>query len=266
VAQASSQWRQFVRLWHSSSVNRESLLQTLERFRGIGGWLTSLTLGVALLLWNWQLVVATGLGLLAMVLIYWAQQSRWQLALLTWQRLWSRSNRQLTLAVTGGGIATFSTYMATTVWLRSDDPWLATGTIFQGLGTLAVLLLLLWQALRPRTTRQSDYEQMLSSLVEPDPLKRLIAVRQVTHWASSNALEFTTPWAGRSPHRDTTRSHLADCFRLMLSQETEPTIQTALLEGLQALSTEVSLGQAEPPFSMPIQPAVTKLGHQAHLH
>lgn len=242
----ASLWRQLVRLLHSLSLRlneqlfcgnaRSTLRQSLDRYRGVGGWLMSLTLLVALLLWNWQLVVATIAGLLIMIVTYGVQQDAsriWQW--LDWKR--NSSQRQIVLAVAGGGVGTLSTYMATTVWVASDNPWLAMGTILQGLATLAALLLLVWQRLDRFTAPPTEYEQMLTRLTEADPLKRLVAIRQATRWGRSNAGQDSVAPA-----------HLADCFRLMLSQEAEPTIRTALLDGLQTLGDQ-NLGQQ---LSIPI--------------
>jgi hypothetical protein len=234
VVQVSSQWRQFVRSLQTSfkSIDWRALLQSFQRFRGPGGWLSGLTILVIFLLWNWLLVLSTGVGLTTMLLVYRLQQNRWQIGW-NWQRLGNRSNQQLTLTVVGGGIATLGTYMASMVWIKSDDPWLATGTVLQGLGMLSTLLLLLWQMLNRSSIQETDYHQMLARLDQPDPLKRLIAIRQVTYWANCSTVSDQTI---AQLSKDVVKAHLADCFRLMLSQETEPTICTALLDGLQLLS------------------------------
>jgi hypothetical protein len=249
VVQVSSQWQQFLRSLQTSfkSIDWRALLQSLERFRGPGGWLGGLTILVIFLLWNWLLVTATGVGLITMLFVYRLQQNRWQPGW-NWQRLWNRSNRQLTLAVAGGGIATLSTYMASMVWIKSDDPWLATGTVLQGLGMLSTLLLLLWQMLNRSSIQETDYYQMLARLDQPDPLKRLIAIRQVTYWANRYTVSDRTI---AQMSKDVVTAHLADCFRLMLSQEAEPTIRTALLDGLQLLSRQ-NLEQIGEPIAIPM--------------
>lgn len=242
----ASLWRQLARPLHflllklkEQLARRNAVLtlrQSLDRYRGVGGWLIGLTLLVALLLWNWQLVVATIAGLLIMIVTYGVQQDAsriWQW--LDWKR--NSSQRQIVLAVASGGVGTLSTYMATTVWVVSDNSWLAMGTILQGLATLTALFLLVWQRLDRFTTPQRDYDRMLTQLTEADPLKRLVAIRQATRWGRSNAGQDSVAPA-----------HLSDCFRLMLSQETEPTIRTALLDGLQTLGDQ-NLGQQ---LSIPI--------------
>lgn len=193
----------------------------------------ALTLIAALWLWNWPLVLATLTGLLSMLVAYWAQQYRWQSEV--WQKFWSRSNRQLTLSVLLGGIATIATYIATMVWLAAENGWLAMGTILQGLGTLAIggLLLAQWK----RSPQPVNEMQMLSRLSTEDALDRLIAIRQVALWAKTE-----TP---------TLQAQVADCFRLMLQRESDPILQTALMDGLQALMPD-RLGTGAPPVAIPI--------------
>ncbi|MGD1909113.1 MAG: hypothetical protein ACFB0C_24420 [Leptolyngbyaceae cyanobacterium] len=72
-------------------------------------------------------------------------------------------------------------------------------------------------------------------LTASDPLKRFMAVRQLTDWGvtlESVPAELSPGGQGEKGDRD----YLMDCFHLMLSQEQEPTIRTALREALQQLS------------------------------
>ena len=244
MAQASSSqplthWLNWVR-----RLDRQAL-RRLSRFRGPGGWLMALTLIVALWMWNWPLVLATLAGLLSMLVAYWVQHYRWQSAI--WQTLWSRSNRPLTISVFAGGLATLSTYMATMVWLAADNGWLAMGTVLQGLGTLAIGLLLLRQ-IWGRSTPPVNEIQMLSRLSTENSLDRLIAIRQVTAWAITV--------------QPTLQAQVADCFRLMLQQESDSILQAALFDGLQALMPKIPdtaagrdrLSTGEPPVAIPLAP------------
>jgi hypothetical protein len=91
------------------------------------------------------------------------------------------------------------------------------------LGILATFGLVLWQLLRTQAPASDPfYRQQLNDLSDPDPLKRLIAVRELTHLTNAS-----------SP---ITASHLAECFRLILDRETEPLVCSALLDGLQQLN------------------------------
>ncbi|MBD2091048.1 hypothetical protein H6F67_14435 [Microcoleus sp. FACHB-1515] len=236
MAHASFSWQKFT---SSLPAIDRRMLRRLDRFRGPGGWLMALTLIAALWLWNWPLVLATLIGLVSMVLAYGVQQYRWQdWQSEVWQKLWSRSNRQLTISVLLGGIATIATYIAAMVWLAADNGWLAAGTILQGLGTLAAVLLLLRQTWGQSEGQPTDEVQMLSRLSTADALDRLIAIRQVTLWAKAE-----------SP---TLQAQVADCFQLLLQRESEPILQTALMDGLQALMPD-RLGTGESsPVAIPI--------------
>lgn len=236
MAHASFSWQQLTR---SLPLLDRRLLRRLDRFRGPGGWLMALTLVAALWLWNWPLVLAMLAGLVSMVLAYGAQQSRWQAwQSEIWQTLWSRSNRPLTISVLLGGIATIATYIAAMVWLAADNGWLATGTILQGLGTLAAVLLLVRQTWGQSQTQPTNEMQMLSRLSTADALDRLIAIRQVTLWAKNE--------------NPTVQAQVADCFRLMLQRESDSILQTALMDGLQVLMVD-RLGTGESsPVAIPI--------------
>lgn len=235
MAHASFSWQKFTR--SLPAIDRR-LLRRLDRFRGPGGWLIMLTLIAALWLWNWPLVLATLTGLVSMVLAYGAQQYRWQeWQSEVWQKLWNRSNRHLTISVLLGGIATIATYIAAMVWLAADNGWLAMGTILQGLGMLTAVLLLLWHWGQSQTQPPNEM-QMLSRLSTEDALDRLIAIRQVTLWAKAE-----------SP---AVQAQVADCFRLMLQRESDSILQTALMDGLQALTID-RLGTGESsPVAIPI--------------
>lgn len=211
------------------------------RLRGVGGWLVVLTGIVAMLFWNWKLLLATGAGVLVMVLVYLMQEWDWQVYWSSLRRFLSGSNQQLTLAVGSGGIATLTTYMAVSVWIDSDSAWIASGAILQGFGTLATFVLLAWQLLHSQTSQDKlRRDQMLNNLTEADPVKRLLAVRQLTHWGTNQ---------GGKP---SVRRVVADCFRLMLSHEQESIIREAVLDGLILLDNNQSLGKGVQPLQTPI--------------
>lgn len=198
--------------------------------------------GVAILLaWNWKLVLATGSGIGLMMLVYALQGWNWQGYKAKWQRYLSGSQGKFTIAVGSGGFAALSTYIAASIWADSENRWLATGSILQGFGTLVTLLLVFWQAIgQPDRRDESKFEQLLADLTHIDPLKRLIAVRQLTHLVSQGRLS--------SAHQH----QLVDYFRLMLSQEQEPVIREAILESLQPGDREV-LNPLEPsPVKLPL--------------
>ncbi|NJP10917.1 MAG: hypothetical protein HC866_16745 [Leptolyngbyaceae cyanobacterium RU_5_1] len=88
------------------------------------------------------------------------------------------------------------------------------------------------------------FNQMIADLTHDDPLKRLIAVRQLTDLVSF-LQDDRAPRSllGKKP----SRRDVADYFRLMLSREREPIIREAVLDGLQTLDIVHQLKQATQP-------------------
>lgn len=209
--------------------------------RGRGLLALSSAVAIALLLWNWRLWVATSGGIGTMLLVYWLQQPGWQKHYVELQKLLKGFNQQLVLAVGCGGIATVGTYMAVSIWLDSQSHWVATGEILQGLGTSAVLIILIWQWLNRQTqNRTLSFEQSLEELSETDPVRRLIAVRRLSR-------SLTDVKCDRH-----TRRTILDAFRLMLDREAEPLVRNAILEGLQLLTPPSQTPPNPQPVSIPL--------------
>lgn len=210
-----------------------------------------LSVAIAMLVWNWQLLLATSVGLLLMLLLYWLQEWNWQTRLANLRRLVSGSNRQLTLAVGGGGIATLGSYMAISVWLDTESPWIAAGGILQGLGTLVILLLLMGRwASQPVPDEGTNLERLLLELTAAEPLRRFIAVKRLTRSLRDQECD-------REEYRT-----VIEAWRLMLSVESEPAVRNALLDGLKMLKPKAQkprpVRTQVKPLSLPLdlQPAV----------
>ena len=138
-----------------------------------------------------------------------------------WRKFLSGSNRKLLIAVASGGFASFSTYLAASIWTHLENRWLATGTILQGLGTLIIMSLLSWHIFgQNERSNEAKLESYLADLTHTDPLKRLIALRYLSQ---------------KSHHP------LTEHYRLMLSQETQPIVREALLDILAQVSAPVPL-------------------------
>ncbi|MEM9816542.1 MAG: hypothetical protein AAF827_09115, partial [Cyanobacteria bacterium P01_D01_bin.6] len=76
-----------------------------------------------------------------------------------------------------------------------------------------------------------------------DPIKRLLAVRSLLQWCLSSEAGTATYLPGTDV---TVRSHLVDCFRVMLTRESEPIIRVALIDGLKALQPKPQLPAGQP--------------------
>ena len=79
-----------------------------------------------------------------------------------------------------------------------------------------------------------------------DPVKRLLAVRSLLQWSLSSAAGSETYLPGTDV---TVQSHLVDCFRVMLTHESEPIVRVALVEGLKALQPKPQLPAGQPAIS-----------------
>ena len=179
---------------------------------------------VSLWWWNWQLLLATSVGISLMWLSY-------KLSLKQKRRLWHKTlnsltghNRRLLFAVSSGSIGGFITYLATAIWVDTENHWLATGSILQGLATIATLVLLGRHLNNQQSDRNSaKFEQLLGDLTASDSLKRLIAIRQLTSLVRKKAVD-------REHHLQ-----LIEYFNFMLLQPQDSTIQSALVDSLAIL-------------------------------
>jgi hypothetical protein len=230
------------RFWHKLTFLRHP--NTLR-------WLLGLTIVTTWGYWNGKLLLSSAAGLAMMVLVYRMQQWDWQVR---WSEFWRSSigsNRQLTLAVGSGALATVSVYMSVSIWVDLENHWIASGIILQNLGLAVVIGLLVWLVISHRATQQQAYlEGMLTNLTDPEPLKRLIAVREITRWISNTNFSRNDPnklfgRLNRSPGETRfnsknswiSRSHLIECFQMMLLRESEPMVYDAIIDALQALDS-----------------------------
>jgi hypothetical protein len=234
VSQAKSSWQQ---ISHFLTV-----LVKDKKLRKISSW--ALCLLVFVLLWwlNWKLFLATIVGISLMSLCYLFQNSHWQRYCQKWQNVLVGSNRQLLLAVGSGAIGAFCTYLAAVVWADAENQWLATGAILQGFASLTTVGLLVWSLWgRKANTLEAKLEQLLIDLSNNDPLKRLIAIRQLTRLIVRNRLSSEHYWQS------------IEYYYLMLSQPQVPIVKNALLESLDLLGAETGLKSKQNPIKIPVQ-------------
>ncbi len=180
------------------------------------------------MLWatEWRLMLATGLGVGGMRLVYWLLTHHQELQAKQWQQFFSGPQGRLTIASGGGGLTAIGTYMATMVWSEVENPWFATGIILQGLGSLATVGLLLWQrrkvtAPKLLTAPVSDFDRCLHYLAHGDRLQKLIALRQLQQWQNQENQDSPNP------------RELALYLQAFLDIEEDPALQRAALHLLQ---------------------------------
>ncbi len=199
-----------------------SLQRFLYKHRG---WATKLFAVVALgglVAWNCKLMLALGVGTGVMGLVYLLQKQNWQAWIDHLRRWCAGPQRLLLLSVASGGLAMLGTYMTVSIWEDAHSLWLASSLILLGGGMLALLLVLTTLVMGREGDRfEVDFEQVLDKLAHPEPLKRLLAVRQLQRLIDQHLLE-------------SDQQRLAEqAFQLLLHQETEPAVREALLHSLQ---------------------------------
>jgi len=249
VAQASSSWQQFInQLSHWSLPDLKtgaSKQRNFQRFSEPGGVLGFLTIIVAMLLWNWKLFLALSIGIGVMLLVYSMQKWDWQQRWSQMQRFFNAPNRRLILAVSSGGIATFSTYIAAAIWFDSHSPWIAAGVIAQGIGTVLTLILLVCQIVNFYGTRDEDHlDRLLDNLTESDPLKRLTAVRQLTKLITRKRVDSSV------------QQNVVECLQLLLTREEEAVIREAAFASLQTLDNSQIMPSSKAPLFIPVSAKV----------
>lgn len=245
MAQASSWWQDVVnQLPNSLFVEFQSQSRTFKFFSGKQSsssryLLLGLIVAMTIIFSNRRLFLATSIGVVTMWLVYRLQSGNWQSYWSSLRELLTGANRQLAVAVVGGGFATLFSYLAIAIGAQTQSSWITLGILLQSLGTLAILGLLVWQILAQQTKPdQTKLDQILADLSHADPLKRLIAVRYLT--SSVERFDFNH------------KIWIADYFRLMLKQEQEAIIRDAILDGLRLMENYPKFGEATAPFSMPV--------------
>ncbi|MDY7012610.1 MAG: hypothetical protein SVX43_03235 [Cyanobacteriota bacterium] len=197
---------------------------------------------LVLILWNWKLLCAPGAGGGAMLAVYWLQQGRWPVYRSRLQRFFQSSHRPFAIAVGSGGLASLLTYTAASIWANAENRWLAVGAIFQGLGTLLTLLLLSWHTFDRRSQEaESQLNRLLDELTHSDPLKRAIAVRQLTRLEAKGQLNSSD------------RDRLLEYFHFLLAREPEKLVRNSLIDALQRRDGFQSLNLNPKPLQMPLK-------------
>lgn len=174
-----------------------------------------------LILGNSKLLLATLSGIGIMFLIYRWDELNWQQYWIQYIKILKGSQKRFTLAVASGGVIAVTTYMVAEIWTETENTWLATSAILQGLFTVITLGLLSWQFYHQKSYHQeSETEYFLKNLTAKSSLKRLIAVRYFANLINEKSLTVIE------------KNQIEEYFLLMLKIESEPTIKEVLQESL----------------------------------
>ncbi|MGB5897716.1 MAG: hypothetical protein WBG66_05920 [Geitlerinemataceae cyanobacterium] len=265
MAQAFSPWQQFLQSLGNLSLSPSQVqsidVPILSRLKGSPSWTIGTVAIVVLLLWDWKLLVSIGAGSVVLGVAYAMQQWDWGGFQDVVRQFFASPNRPLAVAVASGGLSALAIYVAASIWTTVDNPWIAALAIVQGMATMAILAILLGQNLSGllKSEENTNLYDKLDGLTDADPLKRLIAVRQILRWVKNRKIEKTD------------RRTVDEAFRLMLQSETESIVLEAVLEGLQELdetkkiafpTPAITLAQSSSspakPKPQPLSPALQK--------
>jgi len=199
---------------------------------GVILWLATLSLMVLWLL-DWQLLVAIATGLVGGYgLKHWPQLI---------PALSSRLQQWLATAVQttwGQGLGIMvGTYGVLALGTSSGSLWLPVIMVAQ-IGGILLLRGVSW----PKADSRQSYggndhasadtiDPLLERLSHRDPVVRLVTVRQLLR--QLNTLPADTCYIPGTSM--TVQSHVMDCLHLMLTQETEPLVRTAIRDGVRQL-------------------------------
>ncbi len=221
-------------------------------------WAAMSGLCCILLLWNWTLTLALAIALVSGVGIYLGKERRLTFQWLTHRRAW-KHHPSLWVALLSSAAMFSVTYGFIQIWQESDVPWLATGILLQGIGTLAVLFYLVWDRAHVRSSEsgfRSDqspqtrsFQDLLQDLTNADPVVRFVAIRHISGQtiahsataAAGDAMGETPVW---------TMVDIQHCLRLLEQREQEPIVQQAICEAiarLQWAGAKCPTGSSEPP-------------------
>ncbi|OIP70805.1 MAG: hypothetical protein AUK48_13260 [Oscillatoriales cyanobacterium CG2_30_44_21] len=200
------------------------MLRGISREQGLPLWVLLIVFFVVLLAWNWQLIVATSLGILTMITVYAMQGWNWNVIMWRAQKFWQSPYRHLPIAVISGTLTVFLTYSILSIWSTQSDHWYAAASILQLGATLAVLGLLGYQVLTQWLHRQKDsLDQLVAQLTASDDLVRLMAVKNINQYLRVNMIPESQEQA------------IADYCQVLLNRETESIMREAIFETLESL-------------------------------
>jgi hypothetical protein len=217
----------------------KSIWQLLRQEQGLPVWLLLVAFGIMLLIWNWQLITATLLGILVMVMMYASQEYNWNHLLWRIHRFFQSPYRHFPISVASGTSTILLTYIIFSLWSTQENHWLATANIVQLVSICGIFVLLIRQSFKQWLQRQQlNFDQLISQLTVNDDLTRLLAIKQINQYVRENYLPAAQEQA------------IASYCQLLLSHENESTMRDALfetLEALQSISTMPTLQKAKHP-------------------
>jgi ABC-type multidrug transport system fused ATPase/permease subunit len=202
---------------HQSLSQLQSLLSSL--------WVWGIVTFVIMLVWNWQLLLATVIAMGMLILLFRFPVNDWSRYWQKWQHTLDESQQRLLMALGGSSLIGVGSYWALQLWDHVDNHWLAGSAIAQGILLTGLFGLQLSKLITTSDQNDSQYQfsQLIDELSAEHPLKRLRAIRQLTQLAIKNNLHSSQ------------LQEISESFSLLFAVETEPILRQGLLESMQTL-------------------------------
>jgi hypothetical protein len=179
-----------------------------------------------LLLWNWQLVIATLAGVTVMGIAYLAQDWDWQHFVFGLRRSFNAPTQKFTLAA-----ASRSRYRVAGIYHADDLDGGGKSLASIGVGIAVNCHACRYWCLLPSKhlsnwlgQERESIERFVYMLAAPDDLERLIAVRQLAQAVQQNRFSLSQERA------------IAEYCQVLLDRETVPGVRDAALETLESLN------------------------------
>ena len=174
-----------------------------------------------MLAWNWELICATLIGISLMIFIQKAQNKNFQNIVLNWYIFFNSPKGKLTLAIMGGCLGILGSYTTLSMLSSIKNRWLASELIFQNIGVCTILAILFSQLFGLSEKKQNtEFKRLVSQLTEVNPLKRLIAVQNISCLLKKKQLTASQ------------EKEVLEYFAIILNQEEEIIIRQNILKSL----------------------------------
>ncbi|MGD1901281.1 MAG: hypothetical protein ACFB9N_03485 [Geitlerinemataceae cyanobacterium] len=192
-----------------------------------GGWWLALAFALVLMMWHPTLLLAVLAGAGTMAGVYMAATSGKKIDWVAVSRLGDRLRQPVLLAIGSGAAVSLLVYLSVAIWNSTANHWMASGFIAQGVATLAVLVLLVWQTLVRLTGRDRvELTPILLQIADENELKRAIAIQQIGQWIEQRRLDRAE------------RKSVSACLQYLLTRETDEAIRDAALDVLGAIQLQ----------------------------
>ena len=202
-----------------------NLWRSLRREQVLPAWAIALLVLLVMLVWNWQLMTALGVGALVMATAYGLQDGYGSSLTYRLQRLFSSHLRSLALAVLAGALAVMVTALSLGIWTSVPNHWLAGGVVMQLVTSAAVLFFLVRQTAQQWRIKQEDnFSHWMHQIASNNELERLVAMQGLYESVQRQQL---------APAKE---KALVQCCQILLNHEKEPLVREVVLDTLQTLN------------------------------